>query len=179
MMTQWMISLVHQTDKARLSLLSPSQTERQHCQAVELLELRHGEVVNEMKEAHMKKLGHLEKRIQELQMEVAGLKDRARSTAHLKNKSPGLKVDSPRLSKTPPARKGSPALKSDLVSHPSQAADTSGVSEQTKSHFTTPTVPHLLSPSLSAPPPPPPPSLGAPPPPPPPPPSLNVQVSLH
>lgn len=102
-------------------------------------------------------------------MEVAGLKDRARSTPHLKNKSPGLKVDSPRMSKTPPAWKGSPALKSDFVSP--QVADTSGVSEQTRSHFTPPTVPPLPLPSLGPPPPPPPPpSLNVPPPPPPPPP---------
>ena len=78
------------------------------------------------------KLGQLEERIQELQVEVAGLKDRIRSTPH-ENKSPVSKVDSPGLSKTPLVLKES--LKSDFVSCPLQPADTSGRSEQMKSHF--------------------------------------------
>jgi len=57
-----------------LMSLSVLQAERQHCQAVELLEVHHVEVLEAMREAHRREAGHMEERIWELQKEIAELK---------------------------------------------------------------------------------------------------------
>ena len=88
--------------------LSVFQAERQHCQAVELLEVRHVEVVEAMREAHQREAGHMEERIRELQKEIAGLKAGERNNHRTCCVRESPSTGAPGVSRSVPASRSEP-----------------------------------------------------------------------